>query len=66
MSQCLSERSLQHCTCTYTACDKRGNCCQCVIYHRDRGELPGCFFSPSAERSYDRSVARLVKDRGLI
>lgn len=62
--ECISSRSLQHCTCTYTACDKRGNCCKCVTYHRSRGEIPGCFFSAAAERTYDRSLARLCRDRG--
>lgn len=64
--ECLSEKSLQHCNCTYTSCDKRGNCCQCVAHHKDRGEFPACFFSGSAESSYDRSLAKLVKDRGLL
>lgn len=63
---CISEKSLKHCTCTYSACDKRGNCCQCVSYHKDRGEVPGCLFSEQAERSYDRSLANLVRDRGII
>jgi len=63
---CISEQSLKHCTCTYLACDKRGNCCQCVTFHRDRGEMPGCFFSEAAERSFDRSLANLVKDRNLL
>lgn len=66
MNECVSSRSLAHCSCTYTACDKRGNCCQCVAFHKDRGEIPGCLFSPPAERSYDRSFAALARDRGLI
>lgn len=61
---CPSAQSKDHCSCTYTACDKRGNCCQCVVFHRKRGELPGCFFTPEGERSYDRSLKRFVKDRG--
>ena len=63
--ECISDKSLKHCTCTYTACDKRGNCCKCVTYHKDRGEIPGCLFSTDAERSYDRSLANLVRDRGM-
>lgn len=62
---CISERSLKHCTCTYTACDNRGNCCKCVAYHKDRGEIPGCLFSEEGERTYDRSLANLVQDRGM-
>ena len=66
MSECISARSLAHCSCTYTACDKRGNCCKCVSFHKDRGEIPGCLFSAAAERTYDRSFACLAKDRGLV
>ena len=50
------------CACTYP-CDRRGNCCACVAYHRPKGQFPACFFTPAAERSYDRSFARLVQDR---
>jgi len=49
------------CPCTYTSCDKRGACCACVAYHRANDELPGCFFPPDAERTYDRSVAHFVR-----
>lgn len=62
--ECVATRSLDHCTCTYTACDKRGSCCKCVIYHREKGEIPGCFFTPEGEQTYDRSIANLIKDRG--
>jgi len=61
---CASAQNKEHCTCTYTACDKRGNCCQCVVFHRKRGELPGCFFTDAGERSYDRSLKNFIKDRG--
>ncbi|OEU60396.1 MAG: hypothetical protein BA870_02595 [Desulfuromonadales bacterium C00003094] len=61
---CIGEQSLDHCTCTYAACDKRGRCCECVVYHRDKGEVPGCFFSAAGERSYDRSLKKLCEDGG--
>ena len=35
---------------------KRGMCCECVASHRRNGEIPGCFFSPEAEATYDRSI----------
>lgn len=60
--ECISTTSLKHCTCTYTACDKRGNCCVCIQYHRAKGEIPGCFFTPEGERSYDRSLASFLRD----
>jgi hypothetical protein len=36
-----------------------------VIYHRGKGEIPGCFFSKAGERTYDRSLAAFAKDQGL-
>ena len=61
---CISSQSLKHCTCTYTPCDKRGNCCKCVVFHRNRGEIPGCFFTPAGEQSYDRSRRNFIGDCG--
>ncbi len=55
---CSNERE---CACTYPSCPRRGNCCECVSYHREQGELPGCFFNPEYERTYDRSVANFIK-----
>lgn len=51
------------CACTYP-CERKGNCCACVAFHRGRNEFPACFFSPEAEKSHDRSYARLILDRG--
>ncbi|HPZ71316.1 MAG TPA: DUF6485 family protein [Peptococcaceae bacterium] len=49
------------CPCTYP-CSRRGKCCECVAYHRRSGEVPGCFFSAAAEKTYDRSIENLYKD----
>jgi hypothetical protein len=62
---CIGTQSKSHCTCTYAACDKRGNCCKCVAFHHNRGEIPGCFFTPAGELTYDRSFNNFAKDRGL-
>jgi|Deesub1362B_J571_1020462.scaffolds.fasta_scaffold00203_17 hypothetical protein len=53
--------NLQECTCTYANCEKRGNCCKCVSYHKKRGELPGCFFPSEIERTYDRTIDKFVE-----
>ncbi len=58
--ECIYEKNLKECTCTYTACEKRGKCCLCVSYHRKRNEIPGCFFSPQAEKTYDRSIKNFI------
>jgi hypothetical protein len=49
------------CTCTYVSCERHGACCACVTYHRQIGELPGCFFPPAAEKTYDRSARHYVR-----
>jgi hypothetical protein len=62
MGQCEQlKKNLAGCTCTYMACERRGACCACVTYHRASGQLPGCFFPPEAERTYDRSVRHFVE-----
>jgi Domain of unknown function (DUF6485) len=65
MTDCPNrERNLKDCTCTYTACNKQGLCCECVAQHRAIGEIPGCFFTAAGEATYDRSVRALARDRG--
>ena len=59
--ECTVAHNLTECTCTYD-CEKRGKCCECVAYHRTMKQIPGCFFSKEAEKSYDRSISRLIKD----
>jgi hypothetical protein len=34
-----------------------------VAYHHGKNEIPGCFFTPAAERSYDRSLKNFILDR---
>jgi len=58
--ECTIEKNTRACACTYEPCGRKGKCCACVEYHRRSGELPGCFFPPAAERTYDRSVAAFV------
>ena len=63
MSECAQKpANLKDCNCTYE-CAKKGCCCECVAYHRGMGEFPACFFSARAERTYDRSLAALIRDR---
>lgn len=51
-----------NCTCTYVSCSRHSKCCECVAYHRRKGEVAGCFFSKSGEMTYDRSIENLYKD----
>jgi len=63
MPSCPHQEKPVGCTCTYPGCSRHGKCCECVAYHRALGEIPGCFFSPEMERTYDRTVEALARDR---
>ena len=58
--QCREEENLKVCNCTYP-CEKKGICCECIAYHRERGELPACYFDEKAEKTYDRSIEYFVR-----
>jgi len=55
MTKCRKENNLKECNCTYPGCSKKGICCECVKYHREKNELPACFFPKDIEKTYDRS-----------
>lgn len=59
--ECSIDDSIKGCTCTYEPCERKGKCYDCIHYHRNLGELPGCFFPPDVERTYDRSIAKFVE-----
>jgi hypothetical protein len=60
---CQITRNKEYCTCTYEMCPRRGRCCECVIYHRQSAEIPGCFFSQQVEKSYDRSIRKFIESQ---
>ncbi len=64
MAECKMEANRATCNCTYEPCHRKGRCCECLVYHREAGEFPACFFDATAERTYDRSVAHFIKTRG--
>jgi len=55
--------NLAICNCSYEPCSRKGNCCECLAYHRRAGELPACYFTDEEERSYDRSIAFFIRRR---
>ncbi len=62
--ECKKEQNKINCKCTYD-CHRKGICCECIKHHRENRELPGCFFTEKAEKTYDRSFehfARLVNE----
>lgn len=59
--ECKKVENAKHCTCSYDGCSRKGICCDCVSYHLKSRQLPGCFFPPNAERTYDRSFTHFAK-----
>ena len=56
---CKKERNLQKCNCSYP-CPTKGVCCDCISYHRERGELPACYFPNDTEKTYNRSIENFM------
>jgi hypothetical protein len=59
--ECKKEENMRFCNCSYSSCDKRGICCECIKYHRDMGELPACYFSAEEEKTYNRSIENFIR-----
>jgi hypothetical protein len=60
MRECKVEENSARCPCTYDPCSRKGICCECIRYHWNHGELPGCLFPPEVEKTYDRSIERFI------
>lgn len=58
--ECRVEQNKKECTCTYEPCPRKGICCECILYHRKKGQVPGCLFPADAERLYDRSIKAFI------
>lgn len=54
-------RNLEKCNCSYTGCARQGLCCECISYHRAKGQLPACYFPPEGEKTYNRSIAHFIQ-----
>jgi len=61
MLECRIDANKESCICTYEPCERKGKCFDCIRYHKNLGELPGCLFPPEVERTYDRSIAKFVE-----
>ncbi|MCX5782642.1 MAG: DUF6485 family protein [Elusimicrobia bacterium] len=59
---CSKEKNKKKCNCTYESCPRKGICCECIEYHWfSSKELPACFFTKDAEKTYDRSLENFLK-----
>lgn len=61
--ECKQKENLKDCPCTYSDCPRKGFCCECLKYHRENNEVPACYFSPNAEKTFDRSVKKFIQDQ---
>jgi len=59
--ECKKKENMKSCICTYTGCDNKGICCQCLQYHLASKQLPGCCFPSDVEKTYDRSFKAFAK-----
>ncbi len=58
--ECKKQENAKNCNCTYP-CEKKGVCCECLRYHKERRELPACFFPKEVEKTYDRSFEKFTE-----
>ena len=64
MADCNQESLSKDCACTYSSCSRKGKCCECIKYHLEMKQLPGCAFakiSKDAERTYNRDFEYFAK-----
>jgi len=48
-------------TCGNKEKNKKGNCCECVTFHRKSGQISACFFDAGTESTYDRSIENFIR-----
>ncbi|MFC1576064.1 DUF6485 family protein [Candidatus Omnitrophota bacterium] len=59
--ECKKQKNMSNCNCSYDPCPRKGICCECLQYHLEKDQMPACFFSDDAEKTYDRSIEHFVK-----
>ncbi len=60
--KCVNKaKNMDYCNCSYAGCDKAGVCCECLHYHRKKGQLPACYFPADAEKTYNRSIEYFIE-----
>ena len=40
--ECKRDQNEADCSCSTKDCERRGMCCECVAFHRSKGQLPSC------------------------
>ncbi len=59
--KCKKDANSARCTCTYPGCPRHGLCCDCMIYHQAKRQLPGCYFPSEVESTWERSYEAFAK-----
>lgn len=59
--ECKKENNMQRCNCSYEPCRRKGLCCECLKYHFQNQEFPGCLFPDDVEKEYDRSIEKFIQ-----
>ncbi|MHC5145976.1 MAG: DUF6485 family protein [Planctomycetota bacterium] len=59
--ECKRDKNMEFCSCSYPGCSRKGICCECLQYHLQNKQLPGCCFPPEAEKSFNRSFAAFAR-----
>jgi len=59
--ECQKEKNIKMCNCTYSPCSRKGVCCECIVYHKQIGEIPACLFPDDAKKTYNRSIEYFIK-----
>lgn len=63
--QCKKEENLQNCSCSFPDCPRKGICCECVMHHRVKNEIPACFFPIDNESDTisSRTIENFIKSQ---
>jgi len=59
--ECRKQENSKRCNCGFE-CERKGVCCLCVEYHRNKKQLPACYFSDKIAASHDRSAETYFKE----
>lgn len=59
--ECQVEKNKIRCNCSAEKCPRRGKCCECIVYHFEKEQLPACVFPKDVEVTFDRSIAKFIE-----
>jgi len=60
--ECKKEENKKNCNCSFS-CERKGICCECIAYHRERRQLPACYFDKETEKTGNRDIENLKSNQ---